>query len=951
MKCIFSIVLLSVGVVAAELPNVVMIMADDWGWSDIAAYRRHQGLNDPIPTPNLDRMCAQGMMFTDAHSPAALCAPTRFSMMTGSNPYRNSVQWGTWGFTATSAFSKNRNHITVGEIAKTAGYRTAFLGKMHLGGGVEDYETTMPNFPTSYGFDYMFCTHGGIQDAPYLYFENDRFVKIDPSDPLNPSEPGMNSNTVYWTVGDYTIPNGTGNIQYGKASSPLSHEGVGDEYWNSSQNGIINSKKAAAFIADHVAEHPDKPFMMYYCSPQIHVPHTPPVDFNPNVDGTPHEPGDPEFVPVDGATVGDQLADLVYEVDLQVGRIIEQLEDPNGDGDGSDSILTNTLIMFTSDNGGLASDRGIPGYDSTGILRGSKAQMEEGGHRVPFVAMWPGMIETNSVSDQLICGHDWVGVMYALTTNSMAADQAMDCANILPILLGEQDEDVPVHEFMIHQSQNSKTYPYAIRKGDYVMFFGQSKGAGPLYNLADDITQSTNLLAGTPPAELVTLGGELHALYLNHDQPNDARTTPAYTAPDVQPPLPNPAAFLQVPTAQGSSSISMTSETGADLSAPVEYFFAELSGHEGGSSSGWQLSPTYLDSGLLPGLTYAYTVQMRDALGQSGVVSPVYTAATGTNAALFSDNFELSTDAGDMVSAPYPVGVWHHQSTSAWARDDSGDDTSVRIGNYGTLSGNELRLGWGYDEVVALVSTSVGIDTNRTYTLSGKWEMDSSPFLPLGFIAGLAAFSSVDGSLVQRLTPDTLVFGNTNNPASGDTGIFEVVLTPGDMAGQDIVAGNTIGIFFHHDDDGVLYSEHGSEKGDVYLVDDVLLATDVDGVFGQWMINYSVSGKTNDPDGDGLDNLTEFAFGGNPADSNSVGYAPAYSIQSNQFNYEYPRRRNAGIEYILETSSNLTSNDWTAGGVVELPVTGNLDADFETVTNQVPLSDDEQFIRLNIREL
>ena len=584
---------------AAQLPNVVMIMADDWGWSDIAAYRRYQGLSDPFPTPNLDRMVAQGMMFTDCHAPAALCAPTRFSMMTGSNPYRNGVQWGTWGFTAASAFSANRNHITVGEIAKTAGYRTAFFGKMHFGGGSADLESVMPEFPTTYGFDYTFCQHGGIQNAPYVYFENDRFVRIDPSDPLNPASPGFNADLKDWGIGSHPGVNGMGVIQDFADT-------LGDVNWNSSQNGIINSKKAAAFIKDHVANHPGKPFMMYYCSPQIHVPHTPPIDFNPNPDGTPHAPGDPDFVPVEGATVGDPLADMVYEVDLQVGRILDRLEDPNGDGDPSDSILTHTLIMFTSDNGGLGKDYGIPGYDSTGILSGYKAMMEEGGHRVPFVAMWPGKIATNSVSHQLICGHDWVGVMYALTTNSMAADQAMDCANILPILLGQQDENVPVHEFMIHQSQNSKPYPYAIRKGDYVMFFDQNKGGGPLYNLADDITQATNLLAGTPLPEHVTLSNELQMLYLQHDQPGDPRTTPAYTVPDVQPPLPNPAAFAVVPVALGSSAITMTAETGADSSAPVEYYFQEHSEHEGGSDSGWQTSATYIDDKLLPGLTYEY---------------------------------------------------------------------------------------------------------------------------------------------------------------------------------------------------------------------------------------------------------------------------------------------------------------------------------------------------------
>lgn len=931
----------------ADLPNVVMIMADDWGWSDIAAYRRHQGLDDPIPTPNLDRMVEQGMMFTDAHSPAALCAPTRFSMMTGSNPYRNGMQWGTWGFTATSAFSTGRKHVTVGEIAKTAGYRTAFFGKMHFGGGIENYEITMPNFPTSYGFDYTFCTHGGIQDSPYLYFENDRFVRIDPSDPLNPSQPGVNSNTVFWTKGNYTIPNGTGIIQTGKADNPNQHEGIGDVYWNSSQNGIINSKKAAAFINDHLDRHPDSPFMMYYCAPQVHLPHTPPVDFEPNADGT---PGVPPNVPVAGATGGSSIADVIYELDLQVGHILSALDDPNGDGDISDSILTKTLVMFTSDNGGLGTDRGLPDYDSTGVLRGWKAQMEEGGHRVPFVAMWPGMIETNSVSDQLICGHDWVGIMYALTTNSMAADQAMDCANILPILLGEQDENVPVHEFMLHQSQNSKLYPYAIRQGDYVMFFDQAKGGGPLYNLADDLGQSTNLLEGGGLPEHVSLSNQLHTLYLQHDQMNDPRTTTAYMAPDVHPPLPNPAGFSLVPKAIGSSAISMKSYSGADVSRPVEYRFTENSGHEGGTSSGWQTSSSFIDDRLLPGLTYSYSVQMRDALGHVGAVSSVFHVTTDTNSAIFADDFENSSDAGDIAAAPYPSGIWHHQATEDWAWDESAADTSVHIGDYGNLAGKELRLGWGYDEVVTMVSTTVAIDTNRTYTLSGSWEMDSTPFLPLGFIAGLAEFSAADGVLVQRLTPDFHVFGNTNAPTLGDTGTFEIVLSPVDMADAGIAPGNTLGIFFHHDDDGVLYSEHGSEKGDVYLVDDILLSADIDGMFGQWLVNYGITGQMADPDGDGVGNLHEFALGGNPTNPGSTGHAPELGTESNVFRYVYPRRADSGLNYALEATSNLLSNDWKTGEHIELPVAGMLDADFESVTNELPVSTSQMFLRLLIEE-
>ncbi len=939
---IIALSLVGVSAFAAELPNVVMIMADDWGWSDIAAYRRAQGLNDPIPTPNLDRMVAGGMMFTDAHSPAALCAPTRFSMMTGSNPYRNGMQWGTWGFTATSAFSNGRNHITVGEIAKTAGYRTAFFGKMHFGGGVTNYENTMPNFPTTYGFDYVFSTHGGIQDPPYLYFENDRFVKIDSASPLNPSAPGFNADLKEWASGNYTIANGTGNIQN-------SHAGTGDVNWNSSQNGIINSKKAAAFIGDHLANHPDQPFMMYYCTPQVHVPHTPPIDFNPNADGTPHATNDADFVQVQGITGGTEIADMIHELDLQVGRIINALEDPNGDGNVEDSILTNTLLMFTSDNGGLSKDRGLPGYDSTGVLRGFKASSYEGGHRVPFVAMWPGMIETNSVSDQLICGSDWVGLMYALTTNSMAADQAMDCVNILPTLLGEQPESEPLREFLILQGHNvSKSdNSYIMRQGDYVLLMDDNRTPVEFYNLSTDFSQETNLIAEA--SEQVRIA-DMETLFKQHDQQNEPRSTPAYTAPDVHPPLPNPAGFAVVPTAQGSSSITMTAETGADASGPVEYRFTETSGHEGGSFSGWQLSPNFVDGSLLPGLTYSYTVQMRDALGHTGSVSAGFVATTSTNNAILFDDFETSVDAGDITAPPYPVGLWHHQGTNNWAKDDSSADTSVQIGDYNGVAGNEMRIGWGYDEVVTLYSTTTTIDTNRTYTFSGDWEVGNTLDVPRGFIAGLAEFSAADGALVQRLMPDTLVFGNTNAPSIGETGTFNVSITPAELAVAGITDGNRIGVFIHHDDGATLYDDDQTLRNDVYYIGNVLLATDSEGMFAQWLINYGVSGGTNDPDEDGLVNLYEFGVGGNPTNPGSTGHTPTYANASNTFRYVYPRRRASGLNYWLETSDNLLSNDWSNSGYTELPLTGNINADFEAVTNELPTDGSRTFIRLKIEE-
>jgi len=510
-------------VVADDPPNVVMIMADDIGWSDIAACRIQQGLADtPIPTPNMDRLVAQGMMFTDAHAPAALCAPTRFSMLTGSNPYRNGRQWGTWSLKESSAFNANRQHITVAEVMQAAGYRTAFIGKMHFGGDPKDaggnitheeseidFSRKIGDLTTAHGFDYSFGSHQGIQNSPYLYLENDRFAPVDPGRPAD------NSSVTNWSTGSYPGANGTSEIQ---------RQGRGDVDWDSSQTGIRYSDKAVAFIEDHVANHPGQPFLLYYMSQAIHVPHTPPIDFAPNPDGT---PGTPPNEPALGAGGGDMTADMVYELDLQVGKIMQALED--------EGVANNTLVFLTSDNGGLGAgvDWGIAGYDSTGVLAGNKGQIWEGGHRVPFIARWgdgtPGgsKIAPGSVSDQLICSHDWVAAMYALTEQDMAVDQAVDAVNILPVLLGRQPPGEPVREFLLHQGNKDHVEPYALRQGDYVLLLDQSKNPSKLFNLAADLSQTSNLVGDPNQQSRITT---MEALYKQHDEANDPRSTDAYQA-------------------------------------------------------------------------------------------------------------------------------------------------------------------------------------------------------------------------------------------------------------------------------------------------------------------------------------------------------------------------------------------------------------------------------------
>lgn len=988
-RLVVLLLLIASIVQGGSLPNVVMIMADDLGWSDIAAYRRYQvnvmghdlsalGGTDPIPTPNLDRLCNEGMMFTDAHTAAGLCAPTRFSMMTGSNPYRNGRETGTWAIHATSAFTADgRYHKTVGEVAQAAGYRTAFLGKMHLGGGTLDgdelslnYEATMPDFPTQHGFDYTFNVHDGIQADPYLYLENDRFVKIDPSDPFNPAVPGVLADTTTWVSGVYANPNGYSVIQAGEE-----FHGIGDVHWDSSQNGIINSRKAAAFIGNHLATYPNQPFMMYYCPPQVHLPHTPPIDFDPNPDGTPHDP--PNIPVMDAFAYGNEHAKVIHELDLQVGVILDKLEDPNGDGDKSDSILTNTLVMVTSDNGGLSTNKINDGanktssndtYDSTGALRGTKGNSWEGGHRVPFIAVWSGTIVPGSVSEQLIAAHDWVGLMYGLTHTDMGPTDAMDAANILPILLGQQSESEPLREFMIHQGNPSvdTQNPYILRQGDYVLLLakGNPRYGAELYNLATDLMQTSNLI--NDPAQQTRIA-EMETLYHQYNGRLEPRSTPAYTyipsGPDTDPPAPNPAGFASAPVALGPSSISMTAETGSDPAGPVQYLFTETSGHEGGSDSGWQVAPTYVDDKLLPGLTYSYTVQMRDVSNNVGMASASFDAATfspgSSNSTVMTENFGVAPTNMVLTTSSTPL---NNSDMLGGVAENTWMIASTVVM---PTPANALSVSSSKDKMRAATYTITadrfpGADPNATLSFD-VLDIWNNGFLEV-VVAGINNPGvSGDAVIYDVLGGSTETYGSgiglfPNGATASVTTLGSLVI--GGLADNDVasvVTNHAITFNYNGTDDVVLFFGAAANAGltadKQATIDNISLVSSSGTavtMFEQWQINYDVSGATNDADGDGLSNLGEFARGGNPTDPESIGHLPSVVPNDVDLVYVYPRRKDSGLNYWLETSTNLISSAWTNSGYTELPGVGAIDADFEAVTNEISISDSQGFIRLRV---
>lgn len=510
-------------------PNVVFILADDVGYGDLGVY------GGKVPTPNLDKLANQGMRFTDAHSPAALCAPSRFSLLTGSYPYRNGKPGGVWDVNNSSAFSINGDrteagrHITVAEVMQNAGYKTAFFGKSHLGGNVYnkkgeiirekaklntmDYSRGVEDNLTQHGFDYTYSLLSGIQHEPYAYFENGNFDPIDPDNPAN------NSSTQLWENGYYKVSNNglSKIVEAGRVPAR------GDEDYDSSQAGIILSDKAVEFIDRHIQENKEtgkkQPFLLYYASQAIHVPHTPPFDF----DGDP-TPIDEQVYGVTGAVTSDML----YELDLQVGKIIDKLEEKG--------ILDNTLIIFTSDNGALwtnVTHYGNPEHDNNGPFRGYKASIYEGGHRVPFIAKWGdgtkagSIIPPGSISDETIVNHDWVATMYELTQQNMQKDQAKDSASLLPILTGKTSKnDAPLHNFILYQA--GFAYDGAIREGSLVLVVDRNNEATELYDLSTDLQQEHNLINEEKYQETIA---RLHKKFLKYNDHNNETLEPRTTEP------------------------------------------------------------------------------------------------------------------------------------------------------------------------------------------------------------------------------------------------------------------------------------------------------------------------------------------------------------------------------------------------------------------------------------
>lgn len=436
-------------------PNIVLILADDLGYGDLGSYNP----DSKIPTPHLDRLAAEGIRFTDAHSPSAVCTPTRYGLLTGRYSWRTSLTSGVlWGY---SPLLIDTSRVTLPSLLQTRGYATAGVGKWHLGLGAAeptDYTQPLRPGPLDVGFDQYFGIPASLDMVPYVYIENGR-VEALPTDSIGPSEMRRHGGGGFW--------------RGGPIAPDFRHIDVLPRF----------TEEAVAYLEERAIA-PETPFFLYL---PLSAPHTP---WLPT----------PAF---EGRSGAGPYGDFAAQVDSTVGAVLASLDRLG--------LAETTLLIVTSDNGAHWLPDDIAQYDhrANGPWRGQKADIHEGGHRVPFLARWPGRIPAGAVSDAVLSQTDLLATLAAAVGTEVPDGAGEDSYNLLPALLGEAPA-TPSRDAIVHHSLDGM---FAIRQGPWKLIEGRGSGgftpprriepapgepAGQLYNLADDPAETTNRYAEHP---------------------------------------------------------------------------------------------------------------------------------------------------------------------------------------------------------------------------------------------------------------------------------------------------------------------------------------------------------------------------------------------------------------------------------------------------------------------
>lgn len=480
-------------------PNIIYILADDLGYGDISANNE----NGKINTPNIDKLASQGMRFTDAHTASSVCTPTRYSILTGRYNWRSRLKWGVLSGKSKALIPNSRT--TVASLLKDKGYATAYIGKWHLGwdwalknegkvesdaalknesesdddddwgGGYEKIDFTKPvkNNPNDLGFDYSYGHAGSLDMGPYVYVENKNVTEVPTLE--NKAQKG------------YAMQ------RSGPKAANFEIEQVTPHFFDKAMD-YVKSKKDSK-----------KPFFLYFPLPSPHTPILPTKEWQ-------------------GKSGLNPYGDFVMMVDDYIGKLMKTLEE-NG-------LDKNTIVVFTSDNGcsnsanfKVLEEKGhFPSY----IYRGQKATIYEGGHRVPFIVRWPGVVKPGIVSNETICSTDFFATCAEIVGHKLKDNEGEDSYSILPVLK-QKNLQSPLREATVHHSSKGI---FAIRKGDWKLVLNSfvfakevkdQKVLNPikyeLYNLKKDPAEKNNV--ANQEKETVK---ELHALLANYI--SKGRSTP-----------------------------------------------------------------------------------------------------------------------------------------------------------------------------------------------------------------------------------------------------------------------------------------------------------------------------------------------------------------------------------------------------------------------------------------
>lgn len=437
-----------------KLPNIIYVLADDLGYGDINTFNP----DGKIKTPHIDQLASDGMKFTDAHTSSAVCTPTRYGILTGRYNWRSNLKQGV--LTGVSKALVPNSRTTVASLLKRAGYNTGFIGKWHLGwdwalkegdsvAGTGwnatdfaniDFSKSITNGPKDLGFDYSYGHSGSLDMAPYVYVENGMPTSV-------PSKVTVDKGKYTWW-------------REGPTGDDFRHDDVTPNFF----------RKSFDFIRKESGS--EKPFFLYLALPSPHTPILPTGDWL-------------------GKSGLNPYADFVMQIDDFMGTLLATLKETG--------VSENTLVIFTSDNGCSPEADfqllGEKGHDPSAIFRGHKADIFEGGHRVPFIVRWPSKIERGMVSKETICTTDLLATCADLIDTELKENEGEDSFSLLPLLFEESKMEYK-REFTIHSSIDGS---FAIRRGNYKLIMAPGSGGWSFPKPTDPEIKSL------PPSQLYDL--------------------------------------------------------------------------------------------------------------------------------------------------------------------------------------------------------------------------------------------------------------------------------------------------------------------------------------------------------------------------------------------------------------------------------------------------------------